>query len=93
MFLWYLVGSMLKYPKIYKSIIQLLFYNISVFLHNHLIKFMQMYELPCALIKLGIQIKIFKKFCYNYILVHVNPHRNYNWTTCEELLLSRLSEI
>ena len=28
-----------------------------------------------------------------YLPGHVTPYRDYNWTICEELLLSRLSKI
>jgi len=38
------------------------------------------------------QLNFYIKFCCNYLLVDISPHRDY-WIICEELLLSHLSEI
>lgn len=55
---------------------------------------MQVSQLSQALVKLRIEELTFcTKLCCNYSPVHVSPHRNYNWTICEESLLSHLSEI
>jgi len=54
---------------------------------------MQISKLSCANKITYRIINILFKFCCYYLLVHVKPHRDYNWIIYEELLLSRLSEI
>ena len=63
-------------------------------MHNYSTKFMQVSKLSQALVTLRKEeLKFYIKFCCNYLPVHVSSHRNYNWTICEESLLSRLSKI